>query len=185
MSDSVPSPPVASDIAPDAAPVVAQLLPAATAAEPGSASAPTLGIPSALPTETHALLELIARGLAPDADEPTRAIARDLWAQFAQALAPGAAMPAASATPAVPAMPAAPALPPVPMPPVAPIVPSIPVPMSPIAVTARALRQMTPDQRLDLLLTHLRSRLPAGATVPIPKGVQFQFIPVTPPSGAR
>jgi hypothetical protein len=56
---------------------------------------------------------------------------------------------------------------------------------SPIAMAARALRQMPPDQLLDLALTRLRAALPQDATVPTPKGVQFQLVPVTPPPGGR
>jgi hypothetical protein len=47
------------------------------------------------------------------------------------------------------------------------------------------LRQLPPDQLLDLALQRLRGALPAGATVPTPKGIQFQLVPVTPPPASR
>jgi hypothetical protein len=47
------------------------------------------------------------------------------------------------------------------------------------------LRQLPPDQLLDLALQRLRAALPAGATVPPSKGIQFQLVPVTSPPGSR
>jgi hypothetical protein len=129
--------------------------------------------PPALPPETQALLELIGRGLAPDADDSTRDAARDLWAQFAHTIAT-----AAPVTPTAPVMPAAPVM-------SAAVMPTLPLPTSPIAMAARTLRQLPPDQLLDLALQRLRAALPPGATVPAPKGIQFQLVPVTAPPGAR
>jgi len=52
-------------------------------------------------------------------------------------------------------------------------------------MAARMLRQLPPDQLLDLALQRLRAALPAGATVPTPKAIQFQLVPITPPPGSR
>lgn len=153
-------------------------------AEQNIAHAPVLPLPSALPLEMQAMLELIDRGLAPEADDTTRGTARELWARFTQTIA--------SATPTTPVT-AAPAMPPAPMPapstnPPAPtipamsVMPTVPLPSSPIAMAARTLRQLSPDQLLDLVLQRLRTALPTSATVSSPKGIQFQLVPVTPPS---
>ena len=162
-------------------------------AEHGIASASPLAFAPALPPDTHALLDLIGHGLAPEADDTTRDAARELWARFAQMIAAAAPMMPAAPAPSAP-MPAAPVMlaapaPAVPAPaaPVmsaAPVMPAIPLPTSPIAMAARTLRQLSPDQLLELLLQRLRTALPAGATVPTPKGIQFQLVPVTPP-GSR
>lgn len=166
---------------------------------PISATPPALALPSALPAEAHAMLELVGRGLAPDADEATRRAARDLWARFAQVItAPGAGPPAGSAMPIVPAahvtstmagvlgVPTAPMMPAAAAMPAAPVLPVAPMPTTPIAIAAQALRQMPPDQLLELLLQRLRSALPTGATVPIPKAIQFPLVPVPPPTtGSR
>jgi hypothetical protein len=168
MSDSVTLPHPLIESASDAAP--APSLPAAPVVgtlEPGIASAPILALAPTLPPETQALLELIGRGLAPEADASTRDAARDLWARFAQTMAT-----AAPVTPTAPVMPAA------------PVMPMVPWPTSPIAMAARTLRQLPPDQLLDLVLQRLRASLPAGATVPTPKGIQFPLVPVAPP-GSR
>src|SRR5258708_8317113 len=89
----------ASDPAPIAAPVVG-------APDHGTASAPALVSAPVWPPEAHALLGLVGRGLAPDADEATRTAARDLWTQCAQSIATAAPM--APAPPAVPPAPARP-----------------------------------------------------------------------------
>jgi hypothetical protein len=170
MSEPVTPPPFplvdsASGAAPGAVPLVASV------GEPlqAPANAPVLALPPGLPPETHALLEMIARGLSPGADDATRATARDLWARFAQTIAASTPVPpVAAVSPVIPAVPAISA-----------------VPMSPIAKATRALRQLPPEQLLDLALQRLRAALPAGATVPMPKGIQFQLVPVTPPSGTR
>jgi hypothetical protein len=141
-----------------------------TATEHGIATAPVV------PPETQALLELIGRGLTPEADDATRGVARDLWARFAATLAataqvaPGAPIPVAPAAPTAPVMPSA------------PVMPGTPVATSPITMAARALRQMSPDQLLEVALDRLRSKMPTGAEVPTPKGIQFQLVPVTPPA---
>jgi hypothetical protein len=194
----------ASALAPTAAPDVPTAVPIA-------ASAPMQALPFAVPSETREIIELIAHGLAPNADDVTRSIARELWARFAQVIAaasvptsapvPAApflpAIPAASAAPVAPAVhgsPAAPVLPvaavlpalaPAPTMAGMPMLPPLPAPTSPIAMAARALRQLPPDQLLDVVLQRLRTVLPAGANVPAAKGIQFQLVPVTPPSGSR
>jgi hypothetical protein len=143
-----------------------------------SSAAPALASPADPPSDPQALLEMIGRGLAPQADDATRAAARDLWArcaQFITAAAPvvgGAAIPAAAAAPSYMAPAAAPAWPPI---------PPLPLPMSPIAMAARAIKQMTPDQLIETLLQRLRAALPAGASVAAPRPIQFQLVPVPPP----
>lgn len=202
MSENLTLPPVAAvETAIDAAPAP-PIGPALAAGEPAyrMASAPSPASPAASPSsllpEAHAMLELIGRGLAPDADESARSAARDLWARFAQLImASGLAMPPAPMMPTAPMMPAAPVMPPASMLPAAsmlppaaamPTAPAIP-PMaaSPIAMAARALRQMPPDQLMDLLLQRLRGALPSGATVPTPTGIQFALVPVPAPQGSR
>lgn len=85
---------------------------------------------------------------------------------------------------AAPVMPAVPVTPGVQVMPAAQVMPTVPLPTSPLAMAARTLRQLPPDQLLDLALQRLRAALPAGATVSPPKGIQFQLVPVTPP-GSR
>jgi hypothetical protein len=62
--------------------------------------------------------------------------------------------------------------------------PTVALPATPIAMAARALKQMTPDQLIDLVLQRLRAALPAGSAVATPRGIQFPLVPV-PPHGAR
>ncbi|HXG96809.1 MAG TPA: hypothetical protein VNJ06_06820, partial [Gemmatimonadales bacterium] len=76
-------------------------------------------------------------------------------------------------------------MPAAPMMPAAPAMPTPAMPATPIAMAARALRQMPPDQLLDLLLQRLRGALPSGVTVPTPKGIQFQLVPVSSPAGSK
>lgn len=123
--------------------------------------------------ETHAMLAVIGRGFAVDADDAARSDARELWAR----LAPAIAASAAATTPPAPAM--------YPSVPSAALMPMGSATPSPITAAARALRQLPPDQLLDLLLQRLRASLPAGATVPAAKGIQFQLVPVAPPQSAR
>jgi hypothetical protein len=122
--------------------------------------------------ETRSLLEAIDRGLAPDADDAMRAAARELWAQLAQSLMAAAAAPSTASVPTMPAAPAAFGL---------PNMPGLSSPAS-LVMAARALKQLPPDQLLDMVLGRLRAALPAGAAVPTPRGIQFQLVPV-PPSG--
>jgi len=186
MSESVtlPADPTRSAIC--AAPLPAPTptaTPGVAAAEHSIASAPVLALPLALPPETHALVELIGHGLVPEADESTRAAARDLWSRFAQSIATAAPpMPTAPVT--SPASMPAPMMSPAPATPPLATMPTVPLPTSPIAMAARALRQLPPEQLLDLVLQRLRAALPSGTTVPTPKGIQFQLVPV-PPSGMR
>lgn len=150
--------------------------------------------PHALPPEAYALLEIVEHGLAPDADESTRGAARDLWARFGQLLTAAPVMPAAMPTapmmpaapmmptapmtPGAPVMPAAPVMPTAPVMSAAPVMPTPPIPTTPIAMAARTLRQLPPDQLLELVLQRLRAAVPAGVTVPTPKGIQFQLVPI-------
>jgi hypothetical protein len=87
--------------------------------------------------------------------------------------------------PAAPTMPATPVLPVMPAAPTMPAAPP-PMPTMPLATAARALRQLPPDQLLDLVLQRLRGALPAGTTVPTPRGIQFQLVPIpSTPTGNR
>lgn len=170
MSETIPPPPDVGIASGTPSPIASVV----STTEHSAASA--LALPPPVPPETHAMIELIGRGLDSEADEPARAAARELWARFAQVMAAGAApapgMPAP--TMPIPTMPV-PAMP-------APPMPAPPMPTSPIAMAARALRQLPPDQLLDLVLQRLRAALPAGVSVPTPKAIQFQLVPVTPPS---
>jgi hypothetical protein len=153
-------------------------------AEPEGAPAPPTLAPAAtlaiaLPSEMRAMLELVDRGLAPDADDATRAAARELWARCAQLIAA-----AASTSPPATAASAPVASAPLPIP-TGPTMAPVPLPTSPIAMAARTLRQMSPDQLLELALQRLRAALPQGATVPAAKGIQFPLIPVPPQPGPR
>jgi hypothetical protein len=140
------------------------------------------------------MLELVGRGLAPDADDSTRGAARDLWARFGQLLTAAPAMPT---TPMIPAArapaavaPIASTLAPVPGFPGA-FVPATPPPVPAMPTSAMAqmvgvLRNMPADQLLELALQRLRAALPAGATVPTPRGIQFQLVPIpSTPIGGR
>lgn len=128
--------------------------------------------------ELHALLELIGRGLALDADDGMRAQARELWTRCAAELlgathvgqaVPAAPVPAAIAMPLAPPLLHAPAQAP---------------PMAPITAAVQTLKQMTPDQLLDTLLQRLRAALPTGAQLPPPpRGIQFHLVPAQPPGG--
>jgi hypothetical protein len=145
--------------------------------------APAFTLPATSPPVPPAeAIELIARGLAPGADESTLSAARELWTRVAHLLVP---------TPATPVLPPPmPVLPPLPTNPIAPL-PVAPgglapkLPPTPIATVMRALQQTPPDQLLELLLGRLRAALPSGATAPAPAGIQFQLIPMSSPPPAR
>src|SRR5262245_49936447 len=104
MSEPVTLPADSAVEAPSAMPPVSPVPPEllGIAPNPGAVSP---SAPLAVPPETLAVIELIARALAPDADDQTRAAARELWARFAQmiAMAPGVL-----ATPGAPNVPAGP-----------------------------------------------------------------------------
>jgi len=133
-------------------------------------------VAGAVSAETEALLEILRRGLAPTADASAQAMARDVCARILLALSP------LSPTPAAPFVPLAPGAAPT-----AGFVPSVavPTPTSPLAAMVGTLRNLPPDQLLDMAIQRLRAVLPAGATVAEPKGIQFQLVPVTPPGGKR
>ena len=151
---------------------------------PPIAMAPVPVLPP-LPPEMAAFLEVVSRGLAPDCDDATRAMARELWTRCAQAIAASAAnAPPASRPELAPG--AAVALAPASAAPaVVPVMPVPAVPASPIALAAQQLRGMPADQLLDLALQRLRAALPPGAAPSTPKGIQFQLVPVSPPPGSR
>jgi hypothetical protein len=137
-----------------------------------SAASASLAVPLGAAEETHAMLAVIGRGFAVDADDAARSDARELWARLAPAIAS-----AAAATSPVPAM--------HPGVSTAALMPMGSATPSPITAAARALRQLPPEQLLDLLLQRRRASLPAGATVAAAKGIQFQLVPVAPPQRAR
>jgi hypothetical protein len=186
MSDPVtlvPDSPI--ETAPGDAPAAASSPPAVDVADVPASTLP-LALPVALPPEVHALLEFIGEGLAPNADPATRAAARELWTRFAQMIAAAAPMPVTAVAAVTPATPTLPVTPTPPVLPAMPVLSAIPaVPISPVAMATRALRQLPPDQLLELALQRLRAALPAGATVPMPKGIQFQLVPVTSPPRTR
>lgn len=132
------------------------------------ASSPAASLSTSQPA-AHALLELIGRALSPEADEGTRAQARELWTQCAAALLAGNAT-----SPTPPPAPTS-----LPMP-VAPIMPPPSMPMPPLMAAVQAIKQMTPDQLLDTALQRLRAALPSGANVPAARGIQFHLVPVPP-----
>jgi hypothetical protein len=180
MSETIPPPPDVGIASGTPSPIASVV----STTEHSDSSALALP-PPPVPPETHAMIELIGRGLDSEADEPTRAAARELWARFAQVIAGAAPAPGMPVpTMPIPAMPIpAMPIPGMPVPPMpTPPMPTPPMPTSPIAMAARALRQLPPDQLLDLVLQRLRAALPAGASVPTPKAIQFQLVPVTPPS---
>src|SRR5262245_10637660 len=160
--DSNPAPCTATEppIIPNAAPTPMEAL--------ASTSSATTAHTSSAP-ETEALLEMIRRGLAPDADPTARANALDVCARIVQAFSP----PPVNLAPAahVPTMP-----PPFAMPQgLAP-----PAPASPLAAAVGMLRNLPPEQLFDLAIQRLRAALPQGTTVPESKGIQFQLVPMIP-----
>lgn len=132
-------------------------------------------VTGAVSAETEALLEILRRGLVPSADASAQAMARDVCARILLVLSPP------SSTPAAPFVPLAPVSP------TAGFVPSVvaPAPTSPLAAMVGTLRNLPPEQLLDMAIQRLRAALPAGATVAEPKGIQFQLVPVTSPGGKR
>jgi len=140
---------------------------------------PLLALPAAPPPDMRAVLDMIGRGLSPEADDAARDAARELWGRLAESLATAA--PANASAPGMP--PHAGSLPPVHGQGMY-TTPTVALPATPIAMAARALKQMTPDQLIDLVLQRLRAALPAGSAVAAPRGIQFPLVPV-PPHGAR
>jgi hypothetical protein len=123
-------------------------------------------------SDADVILEIIRRGLAPDADGPARALAGDVCRHLAQLVVP----PAATATAAPARAPAGNMPPPIQTP---------ATPSSPVATIVTSLRNLPPEQLLDLAIQRLRAALPADATVPAPTGIQFQLVPVPPIGGTR
>lgn len=141
--------------------------------------------PAATP-EMDALLELVRRGLAPDADPTTRAAAREVCDRILHALGPAPMPPAASTAAFAPVAPASvPSSPPgfVPV----PVIP-VPVPMpptSPLAQMIGVLRNLPREQVVDMAIQRLRAALPKGVTITEPKGIQFPLVPIPPPGDKR
>jgi hypothetical protein len=151
---------------------------ATTAIEPAVTSpAPSLHASSA--PEMEAVLEIIRRGLAPDADAAARANALEVCGRIVQAFGPPVAAPPVAVTP-VPSIASIPATsPPFTMPQgFAPAAPA-----SPLAAAVGMLRNLPPEQLFDLAIQRLRAALPQGATIAEPKGIQFQLVPGGPSGG--
>lgn len=123
---------------------------ASTDAAPPAAPASTLPLVP-MPTNPAALVEVVARGLAPDADPATREAAWQVWTRFSPMI--GAL---------VRSMPGA--APPPPM--------SDPTAMPEVIPTAR----LSPEQLGDALIATLRARLPQGTTLAPPRGFQVQLL---------
>jgi hypothetical protein len=166
MSEPEPPPPDLQDAQP-------REVPAPPAASSHSAAPPPHPL---APPEVHALLETIGRALAPDADDGMRAQARELWTRCVSELTAGGAP--AHAQPLPPSGPSG--LPtPVAAPPHAGGTYAPPA-MPPITAAVQAVKQMSPDQLLDIALQRLRASLPAGVNVAVPRGIQFNLVPIPP-----
>jgi hypothetical protein len=130
--------------------------------------------------EAEALLEIIRRGLAPEADPTARAHALDVCGRIVQAFSPPVPPPPMNFAPVAPVASAPTVPPPFAMPQgFAP-----PAPASPLAAAVGMLRNLPPEQVFDLAIQRLRAALPQGVTVPEPKGIQLQLVPVI-PAGRR
>jgi hypothetical protein len=159
--------------------------PTISAAAPAPLEALAATAPTAAPhcssfPETEALLEIIRRGLSPDADPVARANALDVCGRIVQAFGPPAPAPPLNLAPVAPIAP----VPTMPPPFVVPHAFPLPAPTSPFAAAVGALRNMPPEQLFDLAIQRLRAALPQGAAVSEAKGIQFQLVPVIPP-GAK
>lgn len=116
-------------------------------------------LPPGTASETDGLLDTLRRGLAPDADDASRAAARDACQRIALVL--GTSLPIA------------------PVPNAASVVP-------PLVQMATALARMPVEQLMDVAIARLRAARPAGAA---PEGGEArpgfrpQFVPV--PAGRR
>src|SRR5262245_13294201 len=139
---------------------------------PAERSPPTIAHTSSTP-EAEAILEVIRRGIAPDADPAARSSALDVCGRIVQAF--GGPMPASPANLAPVA--SAPTMPP---PFAMPQGFAPPAPASPLAAAVGMLRNLPPEQLLDLAIQRLRAALPQETTVPETKGIQFQLVPLIP-----
>lgn len=169
-------------------------LPSAIAVPPSispalMASASLAGLP-----DPGVILSTIERGLDPNAEDTARLAARDLWSRLSVVLSstmaatavvptpPGVAVPSAAvASGAQHQVSAQPVI-------QLPTTGGGSASTTPIGDLVRTLRQVPPDQLLDLVIGRLRAALPAGVTAAQPRGIQFQLVPVTPsamPSGSR
>lgn len=141
--------------------------------EAPAATSPTTTAHTSSAPETEALLEIIRRGLAPDADPTARANALDVCGRIVQAFSPPAPAPPVNLAPVSPA----PTMPP---PFAMPQGFAAPAPASPLAAAVGMLRNLPPEQVFDLAIQRLRAALPQGTTIPEPKGIQLQLVPVIP-----
>ena len=179
MSEPAPLPPDVLTDSPSMAAVVPQL--AAHVPQTAGESTPTV---FDTPVDLQATLEMIGQGLTVDANETTRTSARELWSRLSQLIT---SVPALSPTSVPQAAPVVSALPRSHSSPAGALtsMPAIPQPTAPITSAARVLRQLPPEQLLDVVLHRLRAALPAGTTVPSPKAIQFQLVPLPTPLPPR
>jgi hypothetical protein len=166
---TVPPPPAAPGMPTAPSSLAAPETPAAPGTPP-AAMPPAAMLPAAM--SRAAMLPAPTPAAMPPAATP-------LATMPPAAMPPAAMPPAAMPLAAMPLMPDTPAMPLATMP-LMPAIPAMAVAASPIAAAARALRQLPPEQLLELALQRLRAALPAGATVPTPKGIQFPLVPVAP-----
>jgi hypothetical protein len=145
-----------------------------------AATPPTAASQTSSSAETEALLEIIRRGLSPDADPIARTNALDVCGRIVQAFSPPASVPHVNLARVAPVAP----VPGTPSPFMLPQAFPLPAPTSPLAAVVGTLRDLPPEQLFDLAIQRLRAALPQGAAVPEAKGIQFQLVPVT-PSGAK
>lgn len=145
---------------------------------PAAISSPTIAQPSSTP-EAEALLEIIRRGLAPDADLAARANALDVCGRIVQAFGGLVSAPPVNPAPVASIAPA----PTLPLPFTMPQGFAPPAPASPLAAAVGMLRNLPPEQLFDLAIQRLRAALPQGTPVPESRGIQFQLVPVTSPGG--
>lgn len=128
----------------------------------GDAGAPDAAdpVPPSAPSANPApSLDVVHRGLAPDADDASRALARTACRELLAALGEPQPAPALAAPPA-------------------------PVPTTPIAAIVETLRKLSPDQLLDLAIRRLRAALPSDAPAPAPE-TRFQLVQIPLPGGVR
>lgn len=123
-------------------------------------------------SETDLLIDAIRRGLTTDADEPSRAAARDACRAIAIALGAGAGEPSTviGAGPGIPTGAGD----------------RTPDAALPVAAIVETLKKMSPDQLLDLAIQRLRAAIPADAAVASSEPVRFQLVQIPhPPARAH
>jgi hypothetical protein len=121
--------------------------------------------PSAPSADPAPSLDVIHRGLAPDADDASRARARTVCRELLAALGEPQPAPVLASPPVL-------------------ATPPVPVPTTPIAAIVETLRKLSPDQLLDLAIRRLRAALPSDAPIPAPE-TRFQLVQIPLPGGVR